>query len=94
MSAPESASSISWSDSFAASSPISGSPPAPSPRVVSGPQYLTKKWRENGDGVTAFDAKLFYPYLWSALRPVKERFPDAYAVHHWGNRRRERGQAL
>jgi len=64
------------------------------PRVVSGPQYLTKKWREDGDGVTVFAKELFYPYLWSELRRGKERFPGARAVHHWANRRRERGMPL
>lgn len=68
--------------------------PGKAPRVVSGPQYLTKQWREAGDGVTVFAKEMFYPYLWSELGRGNERFPDAYAVHHWANRRRERGIAL
>jgi hypothetical protein len=68
--------------------------PGAAPRVVSGPQYLTKQWRKHGDGVCVFPAKLFYPYLWSELRRGHDYFPEAYAVHHWGNRRRERGVSL
>jgi len=70
--------------------------PGAAPRVVSGPRYLTPIWREHGegDGVAAFAKELFYPYLWSELERGRERFPNAYAVHHWGNRRRERGRAL
>lgn len=64
------------------------------PRVVSGPQYLTKTWRGDGTGVTLFDRSRFYPYLWSELRRGHDRFPGAWAVHHWHNRRRERGRPL
>jgi mannosyltransferase OCH1-like enzyme len=64
------------------------------PRVVSGPQYLTRTWREAPDGLTLFAKELFYPYLWSELDRASESFPNAYAVHHWANRRRERGRTL
>jgi mannosyltransferase OCH1-like enzyme len=68
--------------------------PGKAPRVVSGPQYLTHQWRKDGAGVTTFDRSRFYPYLWSELRRGHDRFPGAWAVHHWHNRRRERGQPL
>jgi mannosyltransferase OCH1-like enzyme len=65
------------------------------PRVVSGPQYLTRVWNEHpDDSVTLFSRDLWYPYLWSELGRVKEKFPKAYGIHHWGNRRRERGREL
>ena len=68
--------------------------PGEAPRVVSGPQYLTRQWRERGEGVTVFPKETFYPYLWSELERSGGRFPRAFAVHHWGNRRRERGRPL
>ena len=33
--------------------------------------------------VTLFPPKFFYPYLWTERHRRHERFPDAYAVHHW-----------
>jgi len=70
--------------------------PGAAPRVVSGPRYLTPMFRKHGeeDGVVALPKNLFYPYLWSELPRRSERFPNAYAVHHWANRRRERGVPL
>lgn len=68
--------------------------PGKAPRVVSGPQYLTKMWRRHGDGVTVFATETFYPYLWNDLGHAKAPCPDAYGRHHWANRRRERGMAL
>ena len=68
--------------------------PGQAPRVVSGPQYMTAVWKEHPEGVTLFEKPLFYPYLWSELGRGHERFPGAYGVHHWGNRRRERGKEL
>jgi len=70
--------------------------PGQAPRVISGPQYLTPLFRKYGesDGVVAFDRRLFYPYLWCELQRGGQHFPDAYAVHHWGNRRRERNRPL
>lgn len=55
------------------------------PNILSGPQFLTPLIA--GHGVTVFDKDLFYPYLWNELERGDEQFPDAYAVHHWNNRR-------
>ncbi len=68
--------------------------PNAAPRVVSGPQYLTWIWRKDPAGVTLFPKESFHPYLWNELDRADEPFPEAYAVHHWGNRRRERGRPL
>lgn len=69
--------------------------PGAAPRVVSGPQYLTRMWQSwGGDDLTLFAKDLFYPYLWSELDRRGDHFPRAYAAHHWGNRRRERGRPL
>ncbi len=68
--------------------------PGAAPRVVSGPQYLTPLWRQEGEDVKAFPARYFYPYLWNELHRGRIRYPQAYAVHHWANRRRERGRPL
>ncbi len=63
------------------------------PNKLSGPQYLTPVWLKHGKGVTVFPKALFYPYTWAEIdqHGPGDRFPDAYAVHHWSNRRRERG---
>jgi mannosyltransferase OCH1-like enzyme len=63
------------------------------PNRISGPRYVTPIWRKHGEGVTIFPQRLFYPYGFSEIdkHRVGEEWPDAYAVHHWGNRRRERG---
>ncbi len=55
------------------------------PNILSGPQYLTPIARRHD--ITVFPAALFYPYSWSELERSGEAFPDAYAVHHWANRR-------
>lgn len=68
--------------------------PGKAPRVVSGPRYLTPMWKADGDDVKAFPAPLFYPYLWDELRRGSQKFRGSYAVHHWHNRRRERGRPL
>lgn len=68
--------------------------PGEAPRVVSGPQYLTKQWRADDGGLTVFPKEYFYPYLWNELSRSGRSFSDAFAVHHWGNRRRERGRPL
>lgn len=65
------------------------------PNRMSGPQYLTRviadqAWEKDGS-VTVFDKELFYPYLWSELERGSEKFEGAVAVHHWANKRRERG---
>lgn len=60
------------------------------PNRMSGPRYLTNVWRRNGKGVEVFDRELFYPYSWRdvADNAPGQDFPDAYAVHHWANKRR------
>jgi mannosyltransferase OCH1-like enzyme len=68
--------------------------PGKPPRKVSGPQYLTKMWKQAPDGMFLFDAELFYPYSWDELDRDGEEFPNAYAVHVWNNQRRERNLAL
>lgn len=61
------------------------------PNKLTGPQYLTRVWHDFGAHVAVLDKRLFYPYTWAELERGGEEFPDAYAVHHWANRRRERG---
>lgn len=61
------------------------------PNKLSGPQYVTGVWRDHPDGVRVFPRGWFYPYLWDELERAAEEFPEAYCVHHWANRRRERG---
>jgi len=48
----------------------------------SGPYYLNERLRGRSD-VTVFGAELFYPYQWHERWRRHERFPRAYAVHHW-----------
>lgn len=57
------------------------------PNVMTGPQYLTPIYRLHADEVVIYPKDYFYPYLWSELDRGDEAFPDAWAVHHWGNRR-------
>jgi hypothetical protein len=52
----------------------------PSPRT--GPPFLTHVLWEFPD-VTVFPRELFSPYLWDEPHRRHERFPGAYAVHHW-----------
>lgn len=63
------------------------------PNRLSGPQYLTPLWRKHGEDVRVLKAAHFYPYLWDELERGEEDFSGCYAVHHWANRRRERGVA-
>jgi mannosyltransferase OCH1-like enzyme len=60
------------------------------PNVITGPQYLTGVYKARRNEVTVFDKDLFYPYLWNELERGGESFPDAYAVHHWNNKRKGR----
>lgn len=60
------------------------------PNKLSGPRYVTATYRAAPDGVKVFDQQLFYPYGFDELHRSGEQF-DAYAVHHWHNKRRERG---
>jgi mannosyltransferase OCH1-like enzyme len=58
------------------------------PNVLSGPQYLTPIARAHA--ITVYPKAWFYPYLWNELHRRNEHFPNAYAVHHWNNRRSRR----
>lgn len=63
------------------------------PNVISGPRLLTAEFNKDREGVTPFPKVLFYPYGWWELGTPEERgpWPWAFAVHHWQNKRRERG---
>jgi len=63
-----------------------------SPNVMTGPQFVTQTYRRTLEfhRPTVFSKKFFYPYLWNELHRDREAFPDAYAVHHWNNRRSRR----
>jgi len=56
--------------------------------VLSGPQFLTPLARQYASRLTFLPKDLFLPYTWRELHRGAESFPDAYAVHHWNNRRR------
>lgn len=62
------------------------------PNVMTGPQYMTRCYRaairSGRPTLTTLPRKYFYPYLWNELDKRGQLFPDAYAVHHWNNRRR------
>lgn len=60
------------------------------PNRMSGPQYLTRIYRRHG-GLTVFPKDWFYPYLYDELERGQERFPQAYAIHHWANKRNQAG---
>jgi mannosyltransferase OCH1-like enzyme len=47
-----------------------------------GPIYITTKLRGRKD-ITIFRSELFYPYLYTEKYRKGEKFPNAYAVHHW-----------
>jgi len=52
-----------------------------------GPHFFTdvlQDWNLRKDCVI-FDRGLFYPYHYTELHRSRERFPEAYAVHHWAN---------
>lgn len=59
------------------------------PNRMTGPHLFTPHALRHG--ITVHPADWFYPYLWSELDRAGEAFPDAYAVHHWANRRRRDG---
>jgi hypothetical protein len=50
--------------------------------MQSGPYYLTRVLERHPE-VTVFPANQFYPYEWHERWRRYERYPDAYAVHHW-----------
>lgn len=55
--------------------------------VLSGPQYITPLALQSEDPIKFVAKDLFFPYLWNELDRGNESFPNAYAVHHWNNRR-------
>ena len=59
------------------------------PNVLSGPQFVTPIVAKHD--VVIHPSAMFYPYRWDELERDGEEFPDAYAVHHWENRRKMRG---
>lgn len=63
------------------------------PNRMTGPKYLTRMWREHGEGVEVLSQDLIYPYGWAEIgaHGPGEVWPDAVACHHWQNMRRERG---
>ena len=63
------------------------------PNVLTGPQFITPLYKSKGRsmGVTIFDKRLFYPYLYNELYKEYTEFPDAIAIHHWNNRRTNSG---
>lgn len=64
------------------------------PAKMTGPQYLTALWREHGEAVGTIPQRLVFPYGHREIRDHKpgDQWPDeAFLVHHWHNRRRERG---
>jgi mannosyltransferase OCH1-like enzyme len=56
------------------------------PNVLTGPQFLTPVARKHK--ITVLPKAMFYPYTWAELDRAGEPFPQAWAVHHWWNRRR------
>jgi len=52
------------------------------PANILGPSFFTEEVRKRTD-VTIFPRNLFYPYLWTEKHRRHEKFPAAYAVHHW-----------
>ncbi len=56
---------------------------------ISGPRYITSILNNMTSfvGWRMWPQKYFYPYLYNELDRITESFPDAYAVHHWNNRR-------
>lgn len=47
-----------------------------------GPMYFTEKVKGRND-VVIFGSELFYPYLYTEKYRKEEKFPNAYAAHHW-----------
>lgn len=57
-------------------------------RVIftTGVRYLTSVWMGRDD-MRVYPSEWAYPYGLLELDRAGEEFPDAYAVHHWNNRR-------
>jgi Glycosyltransferase sugar-binding region containing DXD motif len=49
---------------------------------ANGPYFLSLLLEQEKD-VAIMGSAVFYPYLWDELERRDERFPDAYAIHHW-----------
>ncbi|MCT8977270.1 glycosyltransferase [Clostridium sp. CX1] len=47
-----------------------------------GQAYATEKLVDRHD-IKIFDSALFYPYLYDEKNKKNNKFPNAYAVHHW-----------
>lgn len=64
------------------------------PNRMTGPQYLTRTWRQHGetDGVAVLPQRLIYPYGYAEIADhgPGDEWPDAVVAHHWQNKRRER----
>jgi mannosyltransferase OCH1-like enzyme len=65
------------------------------PNQQTGPQYLTRVIKDHPT-VKVFPAQMFYPYNHADVGTERQDgpFPDAYAVHHWDNRRKKLGRPL
>lgn len=63
------------------------------PNQLTGPGYITRIYRERPGGITVFDQRKFYPYGYAEIEAhgPGERWPGALMVHHWANRRRQKG---
>ena len=71
--------------------------PGRRPSKVSGPHFLTaelRKWK--GEPVEVFPQKWFYPVRCDELAKLhdSECYPEAYALHWWGNQHRLKGRPL
>jgi mannosyltransferase OCH1-like enzyme len=66
------------------------------PSKISGPHFITA-CLERYDGPRRpriYPEGYFYPYRCNELQRASEKFPEAYAVHHWNNQHRLRGRQL
>lgn len=67
---------------------VANGSPQDSPAKLTGPQYLTRKFeQQKPEGWITYPQDMFYPYSWRELYKGRLTFLDAYAVHHWENRR-------
>ena len=53
--------------------------------AATGPAFFTELL-EDFPEVTLYGPEKFYPYLWTERHRAHEHFPEAYAVHRWGER--------
>lgn len=64
------------------------------PNQISGPGHMNRVWKLGHEDVVAFPQSQFFPYGFAEIKSHNpgELWPEeAYAVHHWNNRRREKG---